>query len=69
MVKTVHYRYDIKVSGANKGTLVQDRWLSSSPRVMARMTNKADMQVATPFGAANYKEDFRIDLMSVEPRT
>lgn len=69
VIKTVHYRYDIKVSGANRGTLVQDRWLSSSPRVMARMTNRADMQVASPFGPVGYKEDFRIDLKSVDPRT
>ena len=69
VVKTVHYHYDIKVSGANSGTLVQDRWLSNSPRVMTRLTQKADMQVASPFGKVGYKEDYRIDLKSVEPRT
>ncbi|MGH2758992.1 MAG: hypothetical protein ACRDKJ_05440 [Actinomycetota bacterium] len=69
LLPTARYRYDIKVSGANTGTIVQDRWLSSSPRVMARMTQDADMTVSSPFGPVSYEEKFQIDLTSVEPRT
>ena len=68
VVRAVHYRYDAKVSGANHGTMVQERWLSNSPRAMVRMTQQADLRVATPFGDANYKESYRIDLKSLEPR-
>jgi hypothetical protein len=68
-IRAVHYRYYITAKGANRGTMIQERWLSDNPRLMVRETQKADLAVSTPFGPAGYKEDFRIDLKSVEPRT
>jgi hypothetical protein len=67
-VKATHIRYDITASGDNRGTLVQDRWLGDAPRSLLRLTQKADLQVASPFGPVGYKEAFRIDLKSLEPR-
>jgi hypothetical protein len=68
-IQATRYRYDIKVSGANEGTMVQERWLGNSPRVMARLTQVADLKVSSPFGKVGYKENYRIDLKSVRPRT
>ncbi len=68
-VKALHMRYVITVSGANRGRMVQDRWLTQQPRVMSRMTQTADLKVASPFGDAGYKESYELDLKSLKPRT
>jgi hypothetical protein len=68
-IKAVHMRYDLTVSGANSGRMIQDRWLSEQPRAMLRMTQDADLDVDSPFGKTGYREKFRIDLRSLEPRT
>jgi hypothetical protein len=67
-VKTVHMRYAITAKGDNEGTIVQDRWLGLEPRSLVRLTQKADLKVASPFGKVNYAERFRIDLTSLEPK-
>ena len=68
-LKAVRIRYDITASGANKGRIVQDRWLTENPRAMLRMTQKADLVSESPFGPVGYREQFRIDLKSLRPRT
>jgi hypothetical protein len=68
-MKAKHMRYDAKVTGANRGTMLQERWLSEGPRGMVRMKQKADLDVDSPFGAVGYKESFEIDLQSLEPKT
>lgn len=68
-LKALHMRYDIKVSGANTGRLVQDRWFSDEPRALLRMTQKANLDANSPFGKVAYRESVRIDLKSLEPRT
>lgn len=67
-VKTIHLRYDITAKGSNRGTITQDRWLSDSPRLMVRLIQKADLVTDSPFGPVGYKESFRIDLKSVDPK-
>jgi hypothetical protein len=67
-IKTIHIRYDITEKGANRGTLRQDRWLADSPRLMVRLIQKADLVTDSPFGPVDYKESFRIDLKSAEPK-
>jgi hypothetical protein len=69
VVKALHMRYDITVSGNNRGRMVQHRWLSERPRVMPRMTQTADLKVDSPFGVAGYKESYELKLRSLEPRT
>jgi len=69
-VRAVHMRYEITASGADSGTLLQDRWISlGAQRVMVRMLQKANLRTKSPFGPVGYKEDFRLDLKSLQPRT
>jgi hypothetical protein len=63
-------RYEITSSGADKGTLTQDRWLSLGPRrIMVREVQKANLTTQSPFGPVGYRESFRLDLESLDPRT
>jgi hypothetical protein len=69
-VRAVHMRYEITASGADSGTLIQDRWISlGAQRVMVRMLQKANLTTKSPFGPVGYKEEFRLDLKSLQPRT
>jgi hypothetical protein len=68
-VKAKRIVYDATVSGTNKGKMLQQRWLTEDPRGMVRMSQKADLDVDSPFGAVGYKEDFEINLQSFEPQT
>jgi hypothetical protein len=69
-VRTVHMRYDITASGGNSGTLTQDRWIGlGAERAMVRMIQKANLKTQSPFGQVGYKESFRLDLKSLDPRT
>lgn len=69
VVRTIHIRYDITASGANRGKLVQDRWLLDSPRRMVRLVQTADLVTDSPFGPVGYKESLKLDLKSLSPRT
>lgn len=68
-LQAMHIHYDVTATGANRGTISMDRWFTDEPRAMLRVVQKADLEVASPFGAVNYKESFRLDAKSLEPRT
>ena len=69
-VRAMHLHYDITASGANNGKLTQDRWIAlGSERFMVRMIQRADLKTQSPFGQVGYKESFRLDLTSLDPRT
>jgi hypothetical protein len=69
-VRAAHMRYVITASGADSGTLTQDRWISLGPqRAMVRMLQTAKLTTKSPFGPVGYRESFRMDLKSLTPRT
>ena len=66
-VRAVHVRYEGTVHGDDEGTQIQDRWLDASTGWFLRIVSSADVSIVTPFGRANYRERYRIDLTSMTP--
>lgn len=66
-VRAARIRYEITATGANEGTLLQERWLANEPRSLVRITQNAKLKVASPFGPVNYTEEYRLDLTSLTP--
>lgn len=68
-VDVQHLRYDSRIAGDSRGTQTQERWFDAATGLMTRITTKVDVQTKTPVGEAHYIEDYRIDLVSMQPRT
>ena len=67
-VRAVHIRYEGSVTGADQGTQIQDRWLSTDVGMFLRITSSADVMTSTSFGRFHYTENYRLDLTSTSPR-
>lgn len=67
-VRTVHMRYSSQLSGANRGTQVQDRWLVAETGFNVRIKTDVDLEADSPFGTVHYEEHYDIVAMSLTPR-
>jgi len=67
-IRSVHIRYDGTVSGADQGTQIQDRWISTQDGMFLRIVSSADAMTQTSFGRFRYTEHYRLDLTSTTPR-
>jgi hypothetical protein len=69
-VRTVHLRLDGEVSGDLEGHQQTDRWLASDHGgLLIREESKTRARVSSPMGEVDYREEYRIDLLSLRPRS
>ena len=66
---TVHMHYESKLTGANEGTQVQDRWIEPESGLVVRVKSDVTAQVDSPFGRVSYEEHYDIRMNSLKPRT
>lgn len=67
--RAVRMHYNAKISGSSEGTQIQERWFDEATGLMLRITTEVDANVETPLGRTPYRERYRIDLLSMQPRT
>jgi hypothetical protein len=68
-VQAVRMHYDGRMSGANNGTQVQERWIDPRTALLLRMTSVVEGVVTSPLGQSNYAERYELRLTSLQPRT
>jgi hypothetical protein len=67
-VDVVRIRYESKMTGANRGTQVQERWLRPGDGLNVRIHTDIDTETDSPFGAVHYEEHYTITMASLHPR-
>lgn len=67
-VHVVHIRYEGRMSGANRGVQIQERWQERGSGLAVRITTSVDADVSSPFGFVHYEEKYEINLKSMTPR-
>jgi hypothetical protein len=67
--RAVRMHYDAKITGYSEGTQVQERWIDEATGLMLRITTQVTVSTQTPLGRTPYHERYRIDLLSMQPRT
>lgn len=67
-VRTSRVLYESKMTGANRGTQRQERWLDVSTGMNVRVKTDIDAEVDAPFGTFHYEEHYTITLTSMTPR-
>ncbi len=67
-VDAVHLIYDADLSGRNRGTQKQERWISIDNDFVVRMLSDASMTTDSAFGAVKYEEHYELKLNSLTPR-
>ena len=69
-VRTVHLRLDGEVSGDLEGRQQTDRWLAPDHGgLLIREESTTRARVSSPMGEVDYREDYRLDLLSLRPRS
>jgi hypothetical protein len=67
-VPTVRVRYESTMTGANRGTQLQERWMRRTDGMNVRIKTDIDTEADSPFGAVHYEEHYTITLASLTPR-
>ena len=69
-VETVHLRLDGELSGDLEGRQQTDRWIAPGHGdLLVREESQTRATVSSPMGEVDYREDYRLDLLSLRPRT
>ena len=63
-----HILYESTLTGANRGTQRQERWLDPETGLNLQIKTDIDTEADSPFGAVHYEEHYVITLSSTEPR-
>ena len=66
-VPATKVHYESTLTGANRGTQVQDRWIRSDG-LNLRIKTDIDAQSDSPFGVVHYEEHYVTTLAQLEPR-
>jgi hypothetical protein len=67
--RAVRMHYEATITGYSEGTQVQERWIDEATGLMLRITTQVAVTTQTPLGRTPYRERYRIDLVSMQPRT
>jgi hypothetical protein len=67
-VPATRVHYDSTMTGANRGTQVQDRWIRPDDGLNLRIKTDIDTEADSPFGAVHYEEHYTITMLSLHPR-
>ena len=67
-IETMRLKYESTITGVNRGTQVQERWVQPDGGVFVRIVTDVVADVESPFGPVKYEEHYRIDLKSLTPR-
>ena len=67
-VPVVRVRYESTMTGANRGTQRQERWMRKTDGMNVRIKTDIDTEADSPFGAVHYEEHYTITLASLTPR-
>ena len=69
-VPTVHLRLDGEVSGDLEGRQQTERWVAPDHGgLLIREESQTRATVSSPMGDVDYREDYRLDLLSLRPRS
>jgi len=68
VVEAVHVRYDNTLSGGNDGRQVLEFWCHPDTGLPVRMVQQIDVRGDSPFGKINYREEYTLELTSLEPQ-
>lgn len=66
-VPAVRVRYESTMTGGNRGTQVQERWIRADG-LNLRIKTDIDTEADSPFGAVHYEEHYVITIASLRPR-
>ena len=61
-------KYESQTTGANRGTLLQERWFHPTTGMLLQLKVDVRTNSDSPFGAVDYREQYRITLTSLTPR-
>ena len=61
-------KYESQTTGANRGTINQERWFHPVTGMLLQMKVDIRTNSDSPFGAVDYREQYRITLTSLTPR-
>lgn len=67
-VQAIRARYESTMTGANRGTQRQERWMRASDGMNLRIRTDIDAEADSPFGAVRYEEHYTITMTSLHPR-
>jgi hypothetical protein len=67
-VHAIHMHYASTMSGGNRGTQDQHRWLHPDSGLNVKIATDIDTEADSPFGAVHYVERYTITLTSLTPR-
>jgi hypothetical protein len=68
-VSAARFHHAGVMTGANRGTQVQERWVDPSTGLSLMVKNDIDAEADSPFGTVRYREHYSLDLASLTPRT
>ena len=66
-IPAVRVHYESTMTGANRGTQKQDRWIRGDGMNL-RIKTDIDTEADSPFGAVHYEEHYVITIVSLSPR-
>lgn len=67
-VRTAHLLYESRMTGSNRGTQRQERWLDTETGMNVRIKTDVVLETDSPFGTIGYEEHYTITLTSLTPR-
>lgn len=67
VIEAEYAKYDSQTTGANRGTLRQERWFHPTTGMLLQMKVDVRTNSDSPFGAVDYREQYRITLTSLTP--
>lgn len=67
-IEAEYAKYESQTTGANRGTLHQERWFHPATGMLLQMKVDVRTNSDSPFGAVDYREQYRITLTSLTPR-
>lgn len=68
VIEANRFLYESRLTGSNRGTQRQERWLHAKSGLNLRITTDIDTEADSPFGAVRYEEHYTITLSSLRPR-
>ena len=67
-IEAEYAKYESQTTGANRGTLLQERWFHPTTGMLLQLKVDVRTNSDSPFGAVDYREQYRITLTSLTPR-
>ena len=66
--RAAHFLYESTMTGSNRGTQRQERWIDMEFTLNLKIQTDIDTEADSPFGAVHYEEKYTVTLTSLTPK-